>query len=70
MSSGEVHDVLSFNDLDKKIMGDTWGGLTLYQIQNQLYRGVGKLHAGAKASPSPDYTFGNGCHRHKQVQDI
>lgn len=48
ISSGEVHDVLSNNNLDEKIMAEGWGGVTLFQIQNQVARGVGKLQAGAK----------------------
>lgn len=49
IASGQVHDVLSHNKLDEKIMAEGWGGVTLFQIQNRLYRGVGKIGAGAKA---------------------
>lgn len=50
IASGQVHDVLSHNKLDEKIMGEGWGGITLFQIQNRLYRGVGKIGAGAKVA--------------------
>ncbi len=50
IASGQVHDVLSHNKLDEKIVAEGWGGVTLFQIQNRLYKGVGKIGAGAKAS--------------------
>ena len=49
VSSGEVHDALSYENLDLKRMERLadWGGLTFFQLTGQLQKGVDRLHAQA-----------------------
>ena len=49
VSSGEVHDALSYETLDLKRMERLadWGGLTFFQLTGQLQKGVDRLHAQA-----------------------